>query len=632
MTSVAPHCQITGSFQILGRPLVSACVEDISGREGNPCDVATGDKTLEETDYSVGSLKFSRTYHSQALETRSRIGAGWVHNYDGRFILVSTVAGLARPSGMHEYLRQVATGKYLSEVSGLQVRKVGTEWHLYHPNGEREIYNASGRMIRQISDTGQATELFYLDGRLVRVTGPFGHQLEFGYDADRIVTVTAPGDLVISYEYDSHGNLAAVIYPDGTRKDYHYEDPAFPNNLTGVSDRSGVRFATYAYDSIGRVVSSEHANGAGQVTLDHQASSTIVTNALGLAKTYTFSGGEYARKIVSVAYDGNSEGVSIPAYSTDVQRRVTQYRDRRNVITKFTYDLDHLTSKTEAFGTPRARTTSYQYLSTETDQPTEVAEPGRTTTFTYDTDGRVLTRTVLDTATSESRTWAYTYNSFGQVLTIDGPRTDVSDVTVYSYCTCAAGAECGQIQTITNAVGHVTTYNAYNEHGQPLTITDPNGVVTTLTYDLRQRLISRTVVGEVTTFAYWPTGLLKKATLPDGSYLEYTYDGAQRLTVINDAEGNRIHYTLDALGNRIGEQTYDPSSVLARTRTRVFDTLGRLQKEVGAAGTASVTTIFGYDANNNRTSINAPLGRDTTQGYDELNRLVSVTDPLAGVT
>ncbi|MGH9931662.1 MAG: RHS repeat domain-containing protein, partial [Pyrinomonadaceae bacterium] len=53
---------------------------------------------------------------------------------------------------------------------------------------------------------------------------------------------------------------------------------------------------------------------------------------------------------------------------------------------------------------------------------------------------------------------------------------------------CGTGFQCGQVQTVTNAAGHVTTYNTYNAHGQPLTITDPNSIVTTLTYDARQRL------------------------------------------------------------------------------------------------------------------------------------------------
>ena len=136
------------------------------------------------------------------------------------------------------------------------------------------------------------------------------------------------------------------------------------------------------------------------------------------------------------------------------------------------------------------------------------------------------------------------------MLTSDGPRTDVSDVTTYAYYSCTMGAQCGQVQTVTDAAGHVTTYNTYNAHGQPLTITDANGVVTTLAYDTRGRLTSRQVGAETATFSYWPTGLLKQVTLPDSSYLLYSYDAAHRLTQISDGLGNAIDYTLDAMGDR----------------------------------------------------------------------------------
>jgi YD repeat-containing protein len=117
-------------------------------------------------------------------------------------------------------------------------------------------------------------------------------------------------------------------------------------------------------------------------------------------------------------------------------------------------------------------------------------------------------------------------------------------------------------------------------------------------------------------FDYWPTGLLKKTTLPDSSFLEYTYDDAHRLTQVADSEGNHIVYTLDAMGNRTAEDLYDPSSALTQTRTRVFNTLNQLWKEIGAAGTSAVTTAFTYDNNGNQTGINAPLSRNTTEGFD----------------
>ena len=50
-----------------------------------------------------------------------------------------------------------------------------------------------------------------------------------------------------------------------------------------------------------------------------------------------------------------------------------------------------------------------------------------------------------------------TYDEFGRVLTADGPRTDVSDVTTTTCYDCTRGSECGQVKTITDALGQVTT-------------------------------------------------------------------------------------------------------------------------------------------------------------------------------
>ena len=66
----------------------------------------------------------------------------------------------------------------------------------------------------------------------------------------------------------------------------------------------------------------------------------------------------------------------------------------------------------------------------------------------------------------------------GCVLTAQAPRTDVNSTRTYAYYGCTSGAQCGQVQTVTDELGHVTTFNTYSAYGQPHTITDPNGVVT----------------------------------------------------------------------------------------------------------------------------------------------------------
>jgi RHS repeat-associated protein len=452
--------------------------------------------------------------------------------------------------------------------------------------------------------------------------------------------VTTPAAQTITFSYDPAGNLSQATYPDSTLRIYHYENSSFPNHLTGITDEVANRFSTYGYDATGRVTSTVHAGGVESHTLSYSTNSTTVADPLGLTKTYNFTTENRARQVTSRTVGGLTTSYTIPSWSTDFQRRSTQHTDPRGFVTKFTYNTNHLTTKVEAFGTPRARTTTYLYRSTDEDLPTQIDEPGRRTTFTYDSYANVLTRTVLDTATSASRTWTYTYSATGQRLTEDGPRTDVSDVTTYTYYACTTGAECGQLHTITNALGHVTTYDAYNAHAQPTQITDPNGLVTTLAYDARQRMTDRCVggtlpscaSGELTHLNYFDNGLLERVTNPDGSFIEYQYDPAQRLTGIEDGEGNRIVYTLDNMGNRAAEDTYDPSTALKRTHTRVFNTLNQLWKDVNAAGTAAVTTTFGYDNNGNQTTTAAPLGRNSTNVYDELNRLKQITDPASGVT
>ncbi len=102
----------------------------------------------------------------------------------------------------------------------------------------------------------------------------------------------------------------------------------------------------------------------------------------------------------------------------------------------------------------------------------------------------------------------------------------------------------------------------------------------TMTYDVRQRLISLDVGGETTTYSYTPTGLLAKATQPNGAYLEYTYDNAHRLIEVKDQLGNTRTYTLDNLGNRTKEDLTDPNGQLARSQTKVYDALSRLQNLV----------------------------------------------------
>ncbi len=648
----ATHCPVNPPPTVQAEDTCSSS----NPRIGNPCSPASGTKYLDEKDYlAAPGIELRRSY-STARAYPSGLGpinpafggASWLHTYERslRVVNSSTNQGIKwvaqRQDGTLVYFLLNGTEVLNRSDSGASSTVTTLPnnggWDLRSANGDVERYNFNGRLTSITSRSGVVTSVSYNSNqRVSKVTSSFGHDLDFFYDAqNRLNRVRDPANGDILYAYDASSRLEYVTYPDLTQRRYHYENP-LPELLTGVTDESGQRFSTYDYDAQGRVIVSEHASGAGRHEFSYVGASapfsTTVEDPLGTSRTYSFGVVNNVYKLQNISGPSCSHCGSAQQTAYDANGNVSQRADYAGNVTTFSFSSPRNleSSRIEAFGTPRARTISTQWHATFR-QPTQIDEPGRRTTITHDASGNVLTNTVLDTASGESRTWTYTYNSFGRVLTENGPRTDITDLTTNAYHTCTTGSQCGQVNTVTNAVGHVTTYNTYNAHGQPLTITDPNGVVTTLAYDARQRLRTRTVGGELTTFDYWPIGLLKKVTLPDSSFLLYGYDAAHRLTSIVDSEVNAIEYTLDAMGNRTAEEVSDPSSALVRTRTRVFNALNQLAEEIGAAGGPSVTTSYGYDNNSNVTNIDAPLGRDTANAYDELDRLTQVTDPASGIT
>ena len=86
---------------------------------------------------------------------------------------------------------------------------------------------------------------------------------------------------------------------------------------------------------------------------------------------------------------------------------------------------------------------------------------------------------------TELRTW--TYNALGQILTAKDPANKLTTTVYYAAIDTAVPPKftLGDVQTVTNAVGHVTTFNKYDKNGRLLKMTDANSLVTIMTYHRR---------------------------------------------------------------------------------------------------------------------------------------------------
>ena len=606
---------------------------------GNPIAPATGNKFQREADFNAtgaGTLELQRYYNSTALGSQT-LGPQWRHSYDRA---VSSVYGnqvwVQRPDGKGSL--------FTAPSSGLQwVGKIDAQDRLYrlldgtqNPIGWRyvtasdstEIYDTNGNLLSISTRAGLTQSLTYSTGPgpaapkaglLLAVTDSYDRHLNFVYDGQaRIFQITNALGQVYQYEYDVTGLLSRVTYPDLRHRDYVYNESTYTSGtnqlraLTGIFDENGARFATFTFDSMGRGIATEHAGHIDRHELTYQtiglSPQTLVRDPFGTQRTYTYSGaltGLFRNTSLTQPCANCVSGTSSESRSHDTNGNVASRTDFNGKKVCYAYDLSRNLETARLEGAlstetcsavlaappnrPDVRKTTTTWNATYR-LPAAMVEPApggsKTTTFTYDVSGNLTQRSAIAPANDGSgntvtRTWNWTYTSLGRVLTATDPDSHTTTTTYYADNDPDLGKR-GNVQTITNAAGHVTQITTYDLNSRLLSITDPNGLVTTLTYHPRGWLTSRQVGAELTSYTYDGVGQLTKVTLPDGSYLQYTYDAAHRLTQINDSLSNKIVYTLDAMGNRIQENSYDPSNTLSRTRQQVFDSLNRLHQSVGA--------------------------------------------------
>ena len=419
---------------------------------GNPIMVGSGNKMHREVLYSGQGdfpLQVVLTYNSRGQSPaisepgrKASLPQGWSFNFDRRLADFHTLDErqnhfytLTRGNGnvfiFDHNLRvegnAAALGDWLEEPGGHV---------LFLVNGEREFYDAQGRLLRLRDAKGQEQILSYnAFDRLENVTDQFGRSLHFSYVGDMLESITTPSGQVFRLAFEG-GNLSGIIYPgeDAPQKSFVYGEGS--NLLTGIIDELGKRYATWEYDAQGRGILSEHAGGVERVSINRDPFGTVVTDSLGNQQRYQFSKVVDQPKLVRQDKPaGSGCYASVAKLEYDASGNVNKRIEFDGSVTEFTYDQARklLISKREASNDSAFTRVSQTIWHDVLPLPLKRATAKMLTTYEYDAHGNLLKlseQATLDNfgtqgfaalTTGEARTWTYTYNSQNQVLTATGP-------------------------------------------------------------------------------------------------------------------------------------------------------------------------------------------------------------------
>ena len=614
----------------------------------DPINIATGNMYERVSDYTtVGTnpLAFIRYYNSYSQQNSlyaTALGPNWRSNYDRYLRSVSaSLATAERADG--QVINFTLSGGVGTPESDVDVKLTysGSTYTLTDSDDTVETYTVAagkGTLNSIAYPNGYTQTLTYTTGKLTSVSDSYSRTLTLSYTGSDLTGVSTPDSATLTYGYTSTAGsdlLTSVTYntSPSTSQTYVYANTGLPFMLTSITDENGNTNSQWTYDGAGRCTMSEHSGGADevQVSYDDSTGNRTATGPLGNADTYKFTTSKNMQKVNEIDRAANSPVASATRnFTYDANGYLATATDWNGNSTHWTNNSHGLpTSITEAYGAGVARTTTISYDSTWIHKPYTTTKTNVTIDDRYNAStGTLTSHTLKDTTggstNNQTHVWAYTYNGTGEMLTETFPRTGTTVKNTYTYSS-------GALASITDQLSHVTTINTANGTGQPTQITDQNSVVTNLTYDNRNRLLTKSIVAspsnELTTITRIGSGQINLITLPDSSTIDYDYDNAQRVTKITNTGSETINFTLNAAGKPTTTTIKDSGGSTKNSWTATYDVLGDMLTRVGSGG-GSQTTTYAYDGMQNRTSTTDANSKVWAQAWDALLRPSTVTDPL----
>jgi RHS repeat-associated protein len=485
-----------------------------------------------------------------------------------------------------------------------------------------------GRTIQVRSPAQNATKQvvtgtveFDSKGRVVRQWTPY---LDTGSSTYRPHTLPDIAPLLappVVHTYDPLGRLLTTTDPDGSSTSIAYD------HWTVTTSDAKQHVKKRTSDAFGRLVQVQEFEGTGTnatlyATTSYQYDSrdnlVLLTDAVGNTTSLQYD--SLNRKIQMTDPD-----MGTWTYAYDDVDKLASQTDARGVSILFTYDALNRQTRKDYLIPPNINVPTNQppvlYIY---DNPlkqfskgklTEIADASGSSSFAYDTLGRLVTE--QKTVDATTYTIQRAYDLLGRLTTLTYPNNDVA---TYAY------NDQGGIQTITlqspaQPVQPIINSVDYNAAGQITKMVYGNGVTTDYTYNpqtLRlDKLKSVGPGGVLQDFTYSFDSVGNVSAIADAVHTasqSFTYDSLNRLATANGARYGSFAYTYNQIGNMTGKEG-------------VTQNYGPQNNRPHAVTATSAGLALTYDANGNLASKSGPNRPAQTFVFDAENRLVEVGSP-----
>lgn len=470
---------------------------------GHPVDVASGTFFTDEEDFWLDGpipLSWERTWYSRS-DYRGPLGNGWHHAYDMGIVVENGILTFRMSDGIPVAF-SLPTEKNPSFIRSerKEARKEKDGYCIW--DMDEDLYY---RFTRKEYDSIHLLE---------SVSDANGFAIRFSYSAEgylRNITDSAGRHLRVEYDV-RNGRIMEIWAPHPENADEE------------------IILASYDYDAEGNMI--RQRNAVGDAMLYEYAGRLIVKETwrnglswyfeyddtgIGVRCIHTWGGdGIYNHKLKFM--NGLTEVL-------DSHDKLTVYHHRDGLVYlkidanggehRWKYDTDRkLLQETDPAGN------SYLYKYDRWGNCTDNSDPGGGSVSAVFFRKGALRNRPISVTTADGGTWMFGYDDKGNVMKRTNPE----------------GAE---------------TKIEYRE-GLVSRVTDPYGVMTTLSYDkdgnLTEVADSR---GNVLRYRYDRIGRCLRVTNPKGAEQVRKYDLVGRVVEVEDFDGNHIFLTYDGIDNLV---------------------------------------------------------------------------------